>query len=186
MIGAINIFRQEVRSFTDKQIALVRTSPHQAVIAIENMRLFDEQRALLQQQTATADVLKVISRSTFDLQSVLDTLSNWRPDCARPTTAAIRARRGVCSLSRATVFRTRGGAVRVAFRCVPGPQRRDRACRVGGRAIHIPDASADPEYRYRDRVAGGVGVQDGPWSTAAARGVSRLAFLVYPLRSAPI
>src|SRR5260370_13927489 len=82
LVGAIVIYRQEVRPFTDRQIELVSTFADQAAIAIENVRLFDDVQARtreltesLQQQTATADMLKVIGRSTFDLQAGLDELT---------------------------------------------------------------------------------------------------------------
>ena len=99
LIGAIVIYRQEVRPFTDKQIELVRTSPPRRSSPSRTRGCSSELRESLQQQTATADVLKVISRSTFDLQTVLQTLVESAARLCEPTRPPSLVRRTARSIA---------------------------------------------------------------------------------------
>jgi two-component system, NtrC family, sensor kinase len=156
LIGVIVLARQRVQIFTEKQIALVATFADQAVIAIENARLFDEVQARtrdltesLQQQTATADVLKVISRSAFDLPTVLQALIESVTRLVAADEAIITRRKdGAFYRAESVGFSDEFLKFVRAVPVVP-----ERGSAVGralleGVVVHIPDVEADPEYTF--------------------------------------
>jgi two-component system, NtrC family, sensor kinase len=150
-IGALSVVRVAPGPLSEKQLATLKTYADQAVIAIENARLLNELRQSLQQQTATADVLKVISRSTFDLKSVLNTLVESVARLCEADMAAIRRPKGSAFLHVAS----HGSPTEYDEYMQSHPIEPGRGTTAGrvlleGKPVHIADVQSDPEYTMGD------------------------------------
>jgi signal transduction histidine kinase len=151
-VGVIVLTRRTVRPFDANHIGLVTTFANQAVIAIENTRLLNELRESLQQQTATADVLKVISRSTFDLQTVLNTLTVSAAQLCEADMAGITRQKG-SAFHYVTSYNFPPGFLEYARTIPHAPGRGSVVGRVllEGKPVHIIDVLADPEYTQHEQ-----------------------------------
>jgi GAF domain-containing protein len=163
VLGTINLSRQRVEPFTERQIDLLRTFADQAVIAMENARLLGELQARtrdleesLEYQTATSDVLKVISRSTADVQPVLDTVAETAARLCGADDAGVSVRDDGVYRFVATYGHEPEFWARVRQRTyVPGRESIAGRVALEGRVVHVPDVSADPDYGSPDAVASG-------------------------------
>ena len=151
LIGAIVIYRQEVRPFTEKQIELVQNFAAQAVIAIENTRLLNELRQSLQQQTATSEVLNVISRSKFDLQPILQSVVDTAARLCRADTAVLfRLEQGIYRFAAGYCVDPRYLEIERATPIMPGPGTVVGRTAMRRKAVRIVDAMVDPLYEKKE------------------------------------